>query len=116
MMADCHPDWLLFEEDESWFHRFRQPTLRTWTDVAHPQKLIERTIPKATTDNRKILVLIWDNAPWHTSKRIREWIHLYNQAAKAAGDVRLVSQKESMAQLTMIHGRTLIASPHIQLR
>jgi hypothetical protein len=31
---------------------------------------------------RKVLVLIWDNAPWHTSKHIRDWIHAYNQAAK----------------------------------
>jgi transposase len=39
---------------------------------------------------RKVLVLIWDNAPWHTSKRIRQWIHWYNQAAKYTGDVRLL--------------------------
>ena len=39
---------------------------------------------------RKVLVLIWDNAPWHTSRRIRQWIHWYNQAAKYTGDVRLL--------------------------
>lgn len=39
---------------------------------------------------RKTLVLIWDNAPWHTSKRIRQWIHWYNQCAKLTGDVRLL--------------------------
>lgn len=132
--ADRHPDWLLLEEDESWFHRFRQPTVRTWADVEHPCKLIERAIPKGATDkavscfgalsqelddifldfaqgypnseqmwwfiikllqlarqhHRQVVVLIWDNAPWHTSKRIRQWIRLYNQAAKAAGQVRLV--------------------------
>lgn len=40
--------------------------------------------------DRKVLVLIWDNAPWHTSKRIRQWIHWYNQCAKLTGDVRLL--------------------------
>ena len=39
---------------------------------------------------REVLVLIWDNAPWHTSKRIRQWIHWYNQCAKLTGDVRLL--------------------------
>jgi transposase len=39
---------------------------------------------------RKVLVLIWDNAPWHTSKRIMQWIRWYNQAAKYTGDVRLL--------------------------
>lgn len=133
-VADHHPEWILVEEDESWFHRFRQPTMRMWSDVAHPIKLIEHTIPKGTPDKalscfgalcqeldevflnftpgypnseqmwwfiikllqlarqhqRKVLVLIWDNASWHTSKRIKEWIHLYNQAAKQDGDVRLL--------------------------
>ena len=39
---------------------------------------------------REVLVLIWDNAPWHTSKRIKQWIHHYNQCAKLTGDVRLL--------------------------
>lgn len=134
MMADHHADWLLCEEDESWFHRFRQPLLRTWSPIAHPPTLLERSIPKGTIDKavscfgalcqelddifldfaqgypnseqmwwfiikllqlarqqqRRVLVLIWDNAPWHTSKRIREWIRAYNQAAKVAGEVRLL--------------------------
>lgn len=39
---------------------------------------------------REVLVLIWDNAPWHTSKRIKQWIRWYNQCAKWTGDVRLL--------------------------
>lgn len=36
------------------------------------------------------MVLIWDNAPWHCSKRIRQWIRIYNQQAKQVGEVRLL--------------------------
>lgn len=39
---------------------------------------------------REVLVLIWDNASWHTSKRIKQWIRWYNQCAKLTGDVRLL--------------------------
>jgi len=39
----------------------------------------------------KVVVLIWDNAGWHLSKRLRAWIHAHNQAAKRTGDVRLLT-------------------------
>jgi transposase len=51
---------------------------------------IIKLLQLARQHGRKVWVLIWDNAPWHTSKRIREWIRLYNLAAKAVGEVRLL--------------------------
>jgi transposase len=51
---------------------------------------ISRLLDVTRQLERKTLVLIWDNAPWHTSKRIRQWIHWYNQCAKLTGDVRLL--------------------------
>ena len=51
---------------------------------------IIRLLAVARQLEREVLVLIWDNAPWHTSKRIKQWIRAYNQAAKYTGDVRLV--------------------------
>lgn len=32
----------------------------------------------------KVLLLVWDNAPWHTSKQVRSWIAAHNQVARAA--------------------------------
>jgi hypothetical protein len=43
---------------------------------------IIKLLQLARQHQRKVWVLIWDNAPWHTSQRIRDWIHAYNQAAK----------------------------------
>lgn len=45
----------------------------------------------ARLKGKKLLVLIWDNAGWHLSKRLRTWIHQYNQKAKETGDVRLLT-------------------------
>ena len=33
----------------------------------------------------RVLVLIWDNAPWHVSREVRTWIKGHNRRAKAAG-------------------------------
>ena len=52
--------------------------------------VIVRLLRQAKDLGKKVMVLIWDNAPWHCSKCIREWIRTYNQQAKQAGDVRLV--------------------------
>jgi transposase len=32
----------------------------------------------------KVLLLVWDNAPWHRSKCVRNWIIEHNQLARAA--------------------------------
>ena len=33
----------------------------------------------------RVLVLIWDNAPWHVSREVRTWIREHNRRVKAAG-------------------------------
>lgn len=44
----------------------------------------------ARQENKRVLVVIWDNASWHKSKDIRQWIQAYNHAAKAAHEPRLI--------------------------
>ncbi len=34
---------------------------------------------------KKVLLLVWDNASWHKSKRVREWIGEHNRQAKRMG-------------------------------
>jgi transposase len=36
------------------------------------------------------LVLVWDNAGWHLSQRVRAWLRTHNQRAHRDGGVRLV--------------------------
>ena len=45
----------------------------------------------APQEGKRVVVIIWDNATWHKSQRLRSWIHLYNQAAKQAGEPRLIT-------------------------
>ena len=38
------------------------------------------------------LLLVWDNASWHVSKQVRQWIRAHNRAVKATGQgVRVIS-------------------------
>ena len=53
--------------------------------------MIERLLALARQENKRVLVIIWDHASWHKSKRLTGWIRAYNQEAKRQGDVRLLT-------------------------
>lgn len=40
---------------------------------------------------QQVLLLIWDNASWHVSQRVRAWIQAHNRRAKVEGGVRVVA-------------------------
>jgi transposase len=46
----------------------------------------------AREEDKRVVVIIWDNASWHKSHDLRAWIRAYNRAAKAAGEPRLLTQ------------------------
>jgi DDE superfamily endonuclease len=39
---------------------------------------------------KKALLMIWDNASWHRSREVRQWIRAHNREAKRRGGLRLV--------------------------
>ncbi|MHB0859317.1 MAG: transposase, partial [Anaerolineae bacterium] len=39
---------------------------------------------------KRFIVLLWDHAPWHTSRAARCWVRAYNRRAKREGLTRLV--------------------------
>jgi DDE superfamily endonuclease len=41
-------------------------------------------------EGKKALLLVWDNAAWHVSKRVRAWIKSRNRKARREGGVRIV--------------------------
>ena len=41
-------------------------------------------------EGKKALLLVWDNAPWHDSKRVRSWVKAHNRRVKREGGVRIV--------------------------
>ena len=42
-------------------------------------------------EGKKALLLVWDNAAWHVSKRVRAWIKAPNREARREGGVRIVA-------------------------
>ena len=41
-------------------------------------------------EHKRCIIVIWDHASWHKSKKVRTWIREYNRQAKQSGDVRLL--------------------------
>jgi DDE superfamily endonuclease len=46
---------------------------------------------RLAAEGKRALLLVWDNASWHISQRVRAWIQAHNRRARAQGGVRIVS-------------------------
>jgi transposase len=46
-LVNRHPEWLLGYEDEVWWSRLAQPTLRAWQAEDQPLRLVEQTVARA---------------------------------------------------------------------
>jgi transposase len=46
---------------------------------------------RLAAQGKKALLLIWDNAPWHVSRRVRAWIRQHNRQAREQGGVRILA-------------------------
>jgi hypothetical protein len=46
---------------------------------------------RLAAEGKRALLLVWDNASWHVSGRVRSWIRGHNRRAKAEGGVRIVA-------------------------
>jgi hypothetical protein len=43
-------------------------------------------------EGKRALLLVWDNASWHVSAKVREWLRTHNRAVKQSGKgVRIIS-------------------------
>lgn len=40
-------------------------------------------------EGKKVFVLVWDNASWHVSKRVRKWIGAHNRKVKREGGCKI---------------------------
>ena len=40
-------------------------------------------------EGKKVFVLVWDNAAWHVSKRVRRWIGAHNRRVKREGGCKI---------------------------
>lgn len=53
-LAATHPDWALGFEDEVWWSRLAQPTLRTWQPAGATLRVIETAIPPTDPDPKAL--------------------------------------------------------------
>lgn len=52
---------------------------------------LQQLLALARNENKRVLIVIWDHASWHKSKRVKRWIRHYNRQAKQVDDVRLLT-------------------------
>ena len=51
---------------------------------------LQRLLALARSLHKHYLVIVWDNASWHLSRKVRAWLKSYKQQAKVTRDVRLL--------------------------
>ena len=80
--------------------------------------MLERLLAVARRERKRVLVVIWDRASWHKSKKLKHWIHKHNRAAKRNGDVRLLtcllpvkSPLLNPVEAHWVHAKRKIAEP-----
>ena len=67
----------------------------------------------------RVLALIWDNASWHISREVRDWLRRHNQRVKAAGNgcrllvCRLPSRSPWLnpTEPRWVHGKRAVVEP-----
>lgn len=70
------------------------------------------------TQGKRALFLIWDNASWHKSQIVREWITMHNRRVKREGGCRLIvcclpskSPWLNPIEPKWVHGKRAVAEP-----
>jgi transposase len=74
-------------------------------------------------DGVRVLVLIWDNASWHVSREVRDWIRTHNRAVKQGGRgcrlliCRLPSRSPRLNPIEpkWVHGKRAVVEPAREL-
>jgi transposase len=85
----CKGAWVLYAALEvltGRVHRCYAPRC----NQTYVRQQLESLLAQAQAAGKRVLVVIWDNASWHTAKALRRWYCRYNQTAKREGRVRLL--------------------------
>jgi transposase len=77
---------------------------------------------RLAAEGKKALLLVWDNASWHISQRVRAWIKEHNRHAKREGGVRIVACRLpskspwlNPIEPKWVHGKRAIVEPERRL-
>ena len=67
---------------------------------------------------KAVLVLFWDNASWHISRQVQQWIKAHNKAAKQHGGLRLLVHRLptkspwlNRIEPKWVHGKRAVLEP-----
>jgi transposase len=73
-------------------------------------------------EGKRALLLVWDNASWHVSQRVRAWIKTHNRRVKREGGVRIIvcylpikSPWLNAIEPCWVHGKRAILEPDRKL-
>jgi DDE superfamily endonuclease len=74
---------------------------------------------RAAAAGKRALLLVWDNASWHISQAVRDWIRAHNRRVKANGEgVRIVAGQLPVKSPWLnpiephwVHGKRRVAEP-----
>ena len=73
-------------------------------------------------DGIRVLVLFWDNASWHISRKLRDWLRNYNRRVKIQGGCRLLvcrlpskSPWLNPIEPKWVHGKRAVVEPERKL-
>jgi transposase len=104
----------------------RSPSEQVWLRFAdgNPNSLLtidylHWCCAKLQAEGKKALLLIWDNASWHVSQAVRNWLTAHNQQVKHSGQgVRLLvcplptkSPWLNPIEPMWVHGKRRVAAP-----
>lgn len=108
-----------------WFEQSKKMLLRfvTGRPVSHVTiEFLEWVLAHLATEGKRVWVLVWDNASWHTSQKVRRWIAQHNEQAKRTGGVRLLvcplpvkSPWLNPIEPRWLHGKRAIVEPDRKL-
>ncbi|HEX2244505.1 MAG TPA: transposase [Gammaproteobacteria bacterium] len=85
-------------------------------------RFLEWVSQRLAAAGTRVWALIWDNASWHRSQRVRQWIREHNERVKRAGGVRIVmcclpvkSPWLNPIEPKWLHGKQAIVEPERKL-
>lgn len=77
----CYGIDLRYQKSEEVWIRFVEGNPRSEPTIDFMKWTLQKTAEKGI----RVLLMFWDHASWHKSKRVRAWLHQHNQEAKRTG-------------------------------
>jgi hypothetical protein len=81
-------------------------------------KFLQWIVTRLARESKRVFVLVWANASWHISQKVRQWICAHNRHVKRAGGVRILTCRLPIKSPWLnpiepkwLHGKRAIVEP-----